>query len=64
MTREQVEKHLADIAAAAPALLSARHALMFLALEKGDDETARQHAAAILEIDPENADVVETGLMR
>ena len=63
LTQEEAESLLADVAAAAPSLLSARQALMFLALEKGDMGDARVHAAAILAIDPENAEVAETGLM-
>jgi hypothetical protein len=59
LTTDQAEKHLAAIATAAPALLSARHALMFLSLEKGNDEAARRYAAEILKIDPENAEAAE-----
>lgn len=62
LEQEQVEKFLADVAAAAPSLLSARQALMFLALEKGETETARTHAAAIRAVDPENPEVAEADL--
>jgi hypothetical protein len=60
----RAEELLATIAAAAPSLLSARQALMFLTLERGDESAARAHAMEILKIDPENELVAETGLTR